>query len=73
MVTCTHPTRSYCEAIGTFGLMKTFIPEFQLEAMEKNSTTLLFKTITAKLKTKSLATALNIDLTMDSNSYTEED
>ena len=41
MAACAHPTMSYYKGIGTFGLMKqfklmkSFIPEFQLEAMEK--------------------------------------
>jgi hypothetical protein len=54
------------------GLMRAFIPNFQLEVVEKNSTTPLFKPSPAKLN-KNLAAALDVNLAVDSNSDTEED
>jgi hypothetical protein len=55
------------------GLMRTFIHEFQLEVVEKNSTTPLFKPTIVELKNKNLAIALDIDLVVSSNNDTEED
>ena len=54
------------------GVMRAFIPNFQLEAVEKNSTS-LFKSSLAELKNKNLATALDVNLAVDSNTNTEDD
>jgi hypothetical protein len=55
------------------GLMRIFILEFQLKDVEKTSAIPLFKSITAELKNKNLAAALDVDLAMDSNNDTEDD
>jgi hypothetical protein len=54
-------------------LMRRFIPKFQLEAVEKKSTTPLFKPTTIKLKNKNLTAAFNVDLVVDSNNDTKKD
>jgi hypothetical protein len=50
------------------GLMGAFIPDFQLEVVEKNATKSLFKPTLAELKNNNLVASLDVNLTMDSNS-----
>jgi hypothetical protein len=55
------------------GLIRAFILDFQLEAMEKNATTPLFKPTPAELKNINLVAVLDVNLAMDSDSDIEKD
>ena len=73
MAVCAHQLDLIVKKWAYARLMRTFIFEFQLKDVEKNSTTPLFKAIVVELKNKNLTTALDVDLVVDSNSDTEED